>query len=337
MCVIVAVKLPRNKTTGLPEKDATWRLAKIRDRSYKPVYKIRRHTVADIGASQLFLIDNESDWTEGVSINPKDGTALFMVNSALNNYADKKDTKGSKSDSSAVLDNGKNIRKILKSHDVETAAKMIKEFKLDGNTLITDGKRLFLVESFLSTETKEKYKDVKGNKKFRDIVSHDEYSVIIKEIKNDYLVVKSNHGDLDKTAGYTEDDGDSYVSSNKRRDYAFNAVEEQVHTPLELIRVLSSLRTDKIDKNAFYRPIRLKGEAKSKDSDTEIFSTSVIQIDGSGTILLKPVECSIEKYNVNNLIGGKYLTNLVVLPEQSTLYEKFRTFYVDKYLHKTII
>lgn len=330
MCVIVGMKLPRNKKTGLPEKNATWRLAKIRDRSYVPDYKIMRHTVKETGFSQLFVIDQNTDWTEGVSVNPKDESAIFMVNSALNNYADKKDDGSKTKTNGSITDNGESIRKILKTDNLEEAIDLIKELKLDGNTLITDGNTLYHVEIYLSKESKEKYKD-KGNKRYRDIATPDDYTFNIQKIENDFIVVKTNHGEIDEDAGYTEIDGDSYESSIKRNEHTLRELTNRVYEPIELIRVLSSLRTDKIDKNPFFRPIRLKDEINSN-----IFSTSIIQIDKSGTIILKPIECTIKNYNIMNLISKKYLTNLVILPEVSPLYETFKDYISINELNRII-
>lgn len=324
--------MPRNKKTGLPEKDAQWRLAKIRDRTYAPTYRLKRYTVSEVGASQIFLVDLDTDWTEGLSIHP-DGSYLGMVNSALNNSSDKKDD-GAKTDTNGAASvNGKAIRRALKQHNIEKAVEILKEYKFDGNTFLTDGDRLFIMETYLPAEVKDKYRDkIEGTgKRFEDVVPHDEYVVSTKEIKKDYLIVRANSGVLDSDGGYVEVDGDSYESSQKRREYAMKYIEETVYEPMDLITNLTRLGRDTVDKNPFFRPVRLKGKAKSKDNpDVEIFSTSIVQLDPAGTMILKPIECKVEDVSVNKLVSGKYLANLIILPETSHMFENFKTFVLKK-------
>lgn len=339
MCVTVAMKLPRDRKTGKPTKDAKWRLAKIRDRIYDPVYTVKRYTVKEHGAAQLFLIDNDTDWSEGLSVHEK-GTFLSMVNSALNNSSDKKDGKGKGKGcgcNDTVAINGKVIRQSLKSHDIETAVDLIKSNKIDGCTLITDGDRLFVVETTLPAEVKDKYRDkMEDGDRFEDVVPLEEYKTVAKEIKDEYLVVRTNHGVFDESFGYQKKDGDSYTSSKKRRQYAIDNLEEKVYEPIDLITTLSRLGRDDIDDNAFFRPVRLKGEAKNTDSDVEIYSTSIIQLDPSGTMIVKPLECSFEVNNMQNLISDEYLAHMVILPHRSKMFESFKTFNTTRSLKKLL-
>lgn len=315
MCVTVAMKLPRDLRTGEPTKDAKWRLAKIRDRAYEPKYTVKRYTVKENGASQLFLVDSDSDWTEGVSIH-ENGSFLSIVNSALNNSFDKKDDGSGKAkgnSSGGVSDNGKILRKILKSHDIESAVKIITENKIDGCSLITDGKRLFVIETTIPADVKNKYsKERKDGKSFDDVIPLSEYKTIVKEIKDDYLVVRTNHGVFDKEFGYQPKDGDSYTSSLKRREYTIKAMNDNVFEPIDLITTLSKLGNEKIDKNPFFRPIR---------KDTDIFSTTIIQTDPSGTMIVKPIVCHFDINNSINLITDKYLCHMVILPYASRMFE----------------
>jgi hypothetical protein len=252
----------------------------------------------------------------------------------LNNSSDKKDdgsSKSKKSGEGATSVNGKAIRRALKQHNIEKAVDILREYKFDGNTFLTDGKRLFIMETYLPSDVKDKYRDkIEGTgKRFEDVVPADEYVVTTKEIKKDYLVVRANSGVLDSDGGYVEVDGDSFESSQKRREYAIKFVEEQVYEPLDLITTLSRLGRDTIDKNPFFRPVRLRGKAKSKDNpDVEIFSSSIVQLDPSGVMFLKPIECRVEDVSVNKLVSGKYLANLVILPDRNKLFEgrKFRSF-----------
>lgn len=324
MCVTVAMKLPRDKKTGKPTKDAKWRLAKIRDRIYDAKYKVRRFTVSEHGASQLFLIDQETDWTEGVSVNG-DGFYLSMINSALNNHADKKDGKSKPSEVIPVSNNGKVTRKVLKSKNIDIAAQLIQENKFDGCTLLTDGDRLIIIETSIPSEVAEKYRDkLQDGQRFEDVVPLSEYKSKTLEIKEDYLVVRTNTGVLEDTFGYQIKDGDGFESAKRRREHAIKILEKNAYEPLDLIVEMSKMGRKEIDENPFFRPLRLKDEVPSMEgTETKIYTTSIIQTDPSGTMIVKPIECVFDINNYQNLISSKYLTHLVILPHRSRMFESF--------------
>ena len=335
MCVTVAMKLPRDKKTGNPTKDAVWRLAKIRDRAYNPTYKIRRYTVNDHGASQLFLVDEDTDWTEGISV-LKNGSYLSMVNSALNNHSDKKDGKSKTTTVDTVSSNGRVIRKILKQKNIEEALNLVIAEKLDGCTLLTDGDRLFVVETSIPVDVMNKYRDQKGDdQRWEDVIPKEEYITETLEIKEDYLIVRTNSGVLDDSFGYQPKDGDGFKSAIKRREYAMEILEKTVFEPLDLIVNLSKMGRSEIDKNPFFRPIRLKEEI-SKISDSPIFTTSVIQTDPSGTMIVKPIECAFNINNASNLISSEYLTHLVILPHKSSMFESYKAYLNDMTSNKIL-
>lgn len=325
MCVTVAMKLPRDKNTGKPTKDAKWRLAKIRDRIYDADYKVRRYTVAEHGASQLFLVDTETDWTEGVSVK-ENGFYLSMVNSALNNHADKKDGKDKPTEVMPVSSNGKVIRKVLKAKNIDVAAKLVQENKFDGCTLLTDGDRMIVIETSIPSEVAEKYRDqLQDGQRFEDIVPVSEYKTEMLEIKEDYLVVRTNTGVLEDTFGYQIKDGDSFESAQKRREYAMEILEKNAYKPLDLIVEMSKMGRPEIDENPFLRPLRLKEQVadwyKDEKDYVPIYTTSIIQTDPSGTMIVKPIECTFNINNAENLISPKYKTHLVILPHRSRMFE----------------
>lgn len=322
MCVIVGVKLPRNPD-GSPADNAKWRLGKIRDRTYVPTFNVKRWSVNENGSSQLFLVDQDTDWTEGCSVSD-DGKYLGIVNAALNNKSDKKDTgRKRKSVDRGLSRNGVVLRKALKQATLEDAVSVLVDNRIDGNTFVTDGDRLFCLEIYIPKSVKEKYKEhvENSNKKYEDLIQPEEYIVSVKEIK-EHIIVRTNHGVFDPSGGYTEEDGDLYKSSSLRRKYASNTVRNKVFQPIDLIVQLTRLGSDDIDSNPFYRPVRLKGIAKSKHSDVEIFSTATIMLDPSGTIFLRPIECKIGDISLNKLTNKKRKTNLVVLPSHIPLFEK---------------
>lgn len=322
MCVTVAMKLPRDRKTGKPTKDAKWRLAKIRDRIYDPEYKVKRYTVKEHGVAQLFLVDIDTDWTEGLSVHPN-GDYFSIVNSALNNSADKKDKSKGKGTEGTVSMNGKTIRKALKSHSIEAAVEILKADKLDGANLITDGDRLFVLESTLPKEVKEKYRSKKKDgQKFEDIVPASEYVTLVKEVKDDYLVVRTNNGVFDEGMGYQPEEGMKYESSVKRRENAMRILDANAFEPLDLITQLSRMGREDVDKNPFFRPVRLKKYCEK--IDVGIYTTSIIQTDPSGTMIVKPIECTFDINNQQNLISDKYLAHMVILPQRSRMFESFK-------------
>lgn len=337
MCVIVAVKLPRNRKTGKPLPTATWRLAKIRDRAYDPEYKIRRYTVKSIGASQLFLIDADTDWTEGISVHP-DGSMFMMVNAALNNSSDKKEgtNKSNTSSHDDVSVNGLAIRKALKDHSIEKAKDILIQYKFDGNTFLSDGKRLFVIEMFVSNEVKDKYRaeKLRTKKRFEDIVPIEEFTITTKEVKDDWIVARTNSGIYNTNGGYVPSDDDNYKSSKKRRDHTINAVKENVYEPIDLIDVLAKLDSKEIDVDPWYRPIRIKEKEPKDKNGLNIYTTSIIQIDPNGTMVLQPVNCKLKDYNINKLSNKKYLTNLVLFPEKKKIFETFISYYARHMLLK---
>lgn len=332
MCVIVGMKLPRDKD-GKPSEDAKWRLAKIRDRTYIPELSVKRYSVTDNNSEQLFLVDQDTDWTEGCSV-LSNGKYLGIVNAALNNSSDKKDD-GSKGDKkkNKVSKNGRVLRRALKQPNIEKAVKILTDECIDGNTLITDGDRIFVIECYIPEEVKDKYREILDNddtKTFEDLVQSDEYICHVEEIKEDDLIVRTNHGIFLPKAGYQPKDGDSYISSTRRRQYSIDILEKRVFHPIDLIIQLSRLQKEEIDKNAFYRPIRLKCVARSKDSDVEIFSTAVIYLDPSGTIFLRPIECKVTDISISKLTNKDRQANLVILPAHIPLFEKAYSDFINK-------
>lgn len=328
MCVIAAVKLPRDPHTGKPTTDAKWRLAKIRDRTYVAKFTVKRDSVGENDSSQLFLVDQDTDWTEGVSV--QEDRFIGVVNSALNNTTDKKDN-GKKSISDDVSKNGKILRKALKQNTVKDAAKVIVDNRIDGNTFITDGNTLIEIEIYIPEEVKIKYAPIakEKGKKLEDVIPYDKYVVKFRTVDNDeFLIVKTNIGSMLKNAGYNKKDGENYISSVKRQKYAYDTIVNSVFHPVDLIIQLSRLGRDEIDKNPYYRPVRLKDIAINKDKPDgdQIFSTAVVQLDPSGTIFLRPIECDVDDISINKLADKKRRTNLVVLPAHIPLFESFKNF-----------
>ena len=326
MCVITAVKLPRDRKTGKPLPNAKWRLGKIRDRIYVPTFSVERFGDGNNGAGQLFLVDQDTDWTEGCSVD-ENGNFIGLVNAALNNKSDKKDDGKKEKNKKAISKNGEVLRKSLQAKDIKACVKYLIDNRIDGNTLATDGDRLFYIEIYLPEEVKLKYAKIVDNtsKKYEDVVKPNEYVCNYSEITDPKIniMVRTNHGEIDPKAGYTTKDGDMFQSSIKRKKYAEKAIIDNVFEPMDLLIWLTRLGAESIDSNAFLRPVRLKGLAKSKTNpELEIFSTASIMLDPSGTIFIRPIECKFNDISINKLTDKKRKTNLVILPAHIPLFEK---------------
>ena len=135
MCVIVAKKI-RLHDTGV----TNWFLYKCRDRVYVPNYSFR--FIKKKGVESINLIDQINDWTEGVN-----SAGIMIVNTALQNHAD--EIQGDSGDPTNPRHKNRDgiiVRQCLKMTDIKEVVDTIKNELLLGNTFVSDGKRLFVIE-----------------------------------------------------------------------------------------------------------------------------------------------------------------------------------------------
>lgn len=308
MCVTAAIKLPRDRKTGKPTKDAQWTLFKIRDRAYDPVYSFKNYH--DKKSTTLFLVDEDSDWTECIRVNDATGdTELMFVNSALNNSMDKKDGKKKPTNGSKKADHGLVARRAARKMNLKQALESFKELKFDGCTFVSDGDKCYLIESSLPADIKKELKSKKikngAAANIRAAASDDDYITTIEEVK-DWLCVRTNHGVTNEEAGYQEKDGISFESSTSRREKAENFIKENIYSVQDIIPAIDDMGSEDIDKNAFLRPRRVKEEIeeiakKDPDFKSVIYSTSAFVMTSNGNIKIKLYNAGIDKINISKI------------------------------------
>ena len=179
MCVIVAKKI------RLQNSDITnWFLYKVRDRVYVPTYSIR--FLKKHGVESIYLIDQINDWTEGVN-----SSGIMIVNTALQNHAD--EIQGDQGDPLNPRHKNRDgiiVRQCLKMKKIEEVVQTIKDELLLGNTFVSDGYRLFVIEIAIKAEAVTRATDAIKN--IDDIkYAADVQNLIMKGINPEDYLVKS--------------------------------------------------------------------------------------------------------------------------------------------------
>lgn len=317
MCVTACIKLPRDRDTGEPTKDAKWVLFKIRDRAYDPYYHFKTYNSGT--DTSLFLVDEDSDWSECIRVDNKtQKTELMFVNSALNNSMDKKDgTDKSKaaetsSDERKVADHGLISRRVSRIADLDAAVKTFSEMKFDGCTFISDGERCFLVESSLPTEVKKELKKAgrEEGESIRSQATADDFITTIEEIK-DWLAVRTNHGITNTEAGYQEKDGVSYESSENRRTFADAYIRDNIFEVSDILPAIDAMGDKTVNKNPFLRPRRVFSDINlwnkaHKEQLPLIYSTSAFVMTAAGNVQIKLYDAGISKANIQKLYSKNF-------------------------------
>ena len=172
-------------------------LFKNRDRNYTPKVKVY-HVLKD-GVEILYMKDEITGWCEGIN-----SSGIGIVNSALAVAKDEKEKRLTEEDAEgATLRDGKRVLEALSKTSVDDAVESIKTFDkgLKGHTFVADPDRTVSLEATWE--------------------GHDYH---IRQLANDKKHVRTNHGQYHQDAGYTEDDGDDYLSSLARRDQAMKVI-----------------------------------------------------------------------------------------------------------------
>lgn len=306
MCVTCAIKLPRDRDTGKPLDDAKWALFKIRDRAYDPVYKFK--TYDDGKSTTLFLVDEDSDWTECIRVSNKTGeTELMFVNSALNNTRDKRDGI----DPTAIdkTTHGLIARRNARSANLEEAVKEFAEMKFDGCTFISDGEKCFLIESSLDNKHNKILKKIKDKEERKEKAKEFDFVVTTEEV-TDWLAVRTNHGITNDKVGYEESDGISYKSSENRRNFAEAYIRENIFEVSDIIPAIDKMGDEIVNKNPFLRPRRIQSEIKewikNGGKAVEIYSTSAFVLTPGGNIQVKLYDAEISSANIQRLYAKDF-------------------------------
>ena len=230
-CTIAAVRID----------DGVVVLAKNRDRGYEARVEII-HEIVD-GVEMVYWRDIDTDWSEGMN-----EFGVGIVNSSLLVAQDEKEGKG--------------VEKERKQEDKEKDKPAKKKFAADGGKIrraLTYKTLPKVIKSLISYTGKDK-KDV--GLKGETLVSDDKniyiiemtakHSPVIKKLKKDVkLVVRTNHGIYQKTAGYTH--GKKRKSSVTRMELAKKHL-ENVKTDMEVIDAMKK----KYKKDPFLNPYRTK-------------------------------------------------------------------------------
>lgn len=317
MCVTTCIKLPRDRDTGEPTKDAKWVLFKIRDRAYDPYYHFKTYNSGT--DTSLFLIDEDSDWSECIRVDNKtQKTELMFVNSALNNSRDRRDGTGeskaaeTSSDERKVADHGLISRRVSRIADLDAAVKTFSEMKFDGCTFISDGERCFLVESSLTTKGKKELKKAgrEEGESIRPQATADGFITTIEEIK-DWLAVRTNHGITNTEAGYQEKDGVSYESSENRRNFADAYIRDNIFEVSDILPAIDAMGDKTVNKNPFLRPRRVFSDINlwnkaHKEQLPLIYSTSAFVMTAAGNVQIKLYDAGISKANIQKLYSKNF-------------------------------
>ncbi len=172
-------------------------LFKNRDRNYQPQVMLYHKLIN--GIEVLYMRDEVTGWCEGIN---EFGTGI--VNAALAVAADEKQGKAGKGKSTdamseATLRDGKRVLKALGCDNIEESVETLKTHLdgLRGHTFIANKDVTYSLEATWR--------------------GHDFHQRKLPEGKKH---VRTNHGIFYQDAGYTEKDGDNYLSSLARRDQA---------------------------------------------------------------------------------------------------------------------
>ena len=265
MCVIAAKYFPSHG----------WVIAKNRDRNY-PV-EIKMVQSQRQGVERLFIRDLTTGYSEGLN-----EYGVSIVSASVMVKKDEKEGGSRASDSQSwTSPDGQRIRRSLYSKSVDGAVKSLIESQIPGNTLVTDGKKLVLIEAgFTNYGTpKEKYQHVE------------------KTIKKTETVVRTNHGILLPWTGYdmkNPDQKEDAISTRTRMKVAEKEV-KKAQDPQQLLAALGSA-PDKTNKQM--NPIRIdKGKGVMRTTG------QILMVPLEKTLTYKPVNSTVHLDNYNKING----------------------------------
>jgi len=307
-----------------------WFLYKIRDRSYDPKYKLEVETTK--GIESLFLVDQQTAWSEGVSSN-----GLMIVSAALDNHSDLDDNghrTGDRPATAGQIEKTEALRAAISAKTIEQAEKILTEDRFIGTSFISDGDNLIILEIYVndkaynreiakhSKEELEKLSVVEQVYKIMEGITKDDYDIASHLVKEDRIAVRTNHGKLLPKAGYqkTDDDKTGYTSSMLRRKYALENVEKlgDCH-PFEVLTTLKNLKD--CDLNPQNCPIRVKS-AITKEKP--YYSSTIVMLTPTGTLFAVPLDSEVDHKSRLTLKPGRKV-DFVLLPKDLPLFESFKS------------
>lgn len=196
-------------------------LAKNRDRNYTPKIKVIHELINDVEVA--YMLDMDTDYSEGMN-----EYGIGIINATLQAEADENAKEKSKSKKGNVQsEDGFKIRHALGLKDVSEVIRSIISFTgystgrnslsgkptaLNGHTIVGTPRNIFFVENI-------------SNK-----------PPIVKKMKKNRVVVRTNHGEVYSKAGYQK--GIDRKSSVMRQLLAYKMM-KKIHSPDEVLPTLS--------------------------------------------------------------------------------------------------
>lgn len=265
MCVIAAKYFP---THG-------WVIAKNRDRNYPVEIKIVQSQRQ--GVERLFIRDMTTGYSEGLNEH-----GISIISASVMVKKDEKEGSGRASDSQNwTSPDGQRIRRALYQRTCEGAAKSLIDSQIPGNTFITDGKKLILIEAgYTNYNTpQQKYHHVK------------------KEIKRTETVVRTNHGILLPWTGYDPKNPDQAADALSSRT-RFKVAEKEVKKAQDPQQLLTALGAAPDKKNKQMNPIRIdKGKGVMRTTG------QLLLVPQERTLTYKPTSSQVHLDNYNKING----------------------------------
>jgi hypothetical protein len=286
-----------------------WVGVKNRDRNYKPELEFRQ-SFRD-GIERLYLVDLLTKYSEGLNehgiciMNAATAVKRDESEAAVLRKQRKEEMKRNRTYSAP---DGVMVRNALKLSDIEEVVKYLYENEFQGNTLVFNQERCFLLEcgpdkDQLEAEQKKTEED--PDYEWQEIDKVHKY----KEIKKEDIILRTNHGHFLPWAGYDKNSRDekmlfSRKSSEMRYDYARKNIKKAT-TPEELLEAVSKIE----DEDSQMNPLRLgdyNNRARLKTTGQLMF------IPKNCEFVYRPIWGNVDLNNINKLNSQKSKTFLSV-------------------------
>jgi hypothetical protein len=238
-------------------------LAKNRDRAYEPEIEIVHELIN--GVEVCYLHDITTDWSEGMN-----GYGIGIVNTALMVGYDEEEKKIVKKTGKPSKD-GKKIREALSKRTLKEAVISATKYEggIKGHTFISSPQHMITIE----TTSKHRPK--------------------LKLVNMKHPLVRTNHGHIYTTAGYTE--GPDYTSSKIRKISA----EKQVEKAEDWGQLAPLMRSKFYDYNS---PLNMKRDTKKMKTSSQLVLNLTDRI-----FYLTYFEKNVKRYaGIKNLLPNGY-------------------------------
>lgn len=259
-------------------EDIGWVIAKNRDRSYKPLIRVRKSFRNNV--ERLLLWDQKTKYTEGVNeygvaiVSASISTTTDEIEGAI---ATKYNSRLTKTPRVYYSPDGLRIRKALFEKTAFEAIRKVIEFQIPGNTIVADKDRCFLIEAgFLNTN---------------------EYVYEVVEVPTTHIAVRTNHGIFLPWTGYSADVPQE-VSKRKSSDVRYEKVNEGLKRASTFEQFIDVLSTS-TDINPQMNPLRVDPRKGAMRTSGQIFI-----IPKEKTLHYRPIWCdtvfNLDKLNTVN-------------------------------------